>query len=144
MCLRNAGRAPIYSHLSATLQGLPVIRAFKMEDQFIQEYYKYQDRHTSACNLFMSSFRWFGIRVDWCVYVYYTGCIIAAFMFSNKGGNEACLGLSLSYIISLLGSFQFVVRQTAEVESYVSVLLIIISISIIHALLKAIDLSATM
>ena len=30
------------------------------------------------------------------------------------------IGLALSYISTLLGIFQFIMRQTAEVESYVS------------------------
>ena len=41
-----------------------------------------------------------------------------------SGLNPALVGLSLTYIISLAGMLQYVVRQSAEVESIVSVLVV--------------------
>merc|ERR1719210_2974790 len=116
-------RSPVYSHLSATLLGLPVVRAYNMEESFTKTFYGHQDKHNSSWFLFLSTSRWFGLRLDWLIATYFIGCIIAAFVLTEleiealDGGQ---IGLSLSYISALLGIFQFIMRQTAEVESYMT------------------------
>ena len=85
-----SARSPTFSHLSTTLQGLPVIRAFKMEENFMSTFYKYQDKQTSAWNLFLSGYRWFGLRVDWLISLYLIGCIVAAFVTKSDGMSYMC------------------------------------------------------
>ncbi len=77
-------RSPTYSHLSSTLQGLPVIRAFNMEQAFIKTYYTQMNKQTSAWSLYLSAYRWFGQRLDWLVSIYLCGCILAAFFLDGK------------------------------------------------------------
>ena len=65
------GRSPFYSHLSASINGLLSIRAFKAEDRFVEMYMYYQDFHTSAWFLFLTTSRWLGSRLDFicCVFI---------------------------------------------------------------------------
>ena len=62
-------RSPVDSHLSATLQGLPVVRAFRAED-----------RHSSAWFMYLTTARLFVLHLDWLIAVYFCVCIATAFL----------------------------------------------------------------
>ncbi|KAL3867303.1 hypothetical protein ACJMK2_044517, partial [Sinanodonta woodiana] len=64
-------RSPVYSHVSDTLVGIHTIRALGKRDQFIQEFDTLQNTHTSAWFIYLSSYRWFGIRSLFAVYIYF-------------------------------------------------------------------------
>ena len=57
-------RNPLYSHISATIQGLTTIRAYSAEDRFRHMYHVYQDDHTATWFLFQAGSRWLGSRLD--------------------------------------------------------------------------------
>ena len=38
-------RSPVFSHLSASLQGLVTIRTFRVQDAFMNMYHRLQDNH---------------------------------------------------------------------------------------------------
>ena len=44
-------RSPMYSHVSMTLQGLPTVRAYNHEEDLVEQFHIYQNRHTQACYL---------------------------------------------------------------------------------------------
>ena len=81
-----SARSPVYSHLSSTLVGLPVIRAFKMQSNCINDFYSYQDNQSSPWLLFLAAQRWFGVRLDWTIAIYFIGYLLAAF-FTPQSGN---------------------------------------------------------
>ena len=54
----NPACSPIYSHLSATLQGLPVIRSYSMQSVFMDQFYDYQNRNTQTWYLFSTLVRY--------------------------------------------------------------------------------------
>ncbi|CAL4094228.1 unnamed protein product, partial [Meganyctiphanes norvegica] len=113
--LEGITRSPVFSHLSASLQGITTIRAFKVQDIFIQEFDTHQDVHSSAWFLFLCTTRWFGICLDWisCIYI---GIVTYSFMGMTDvlGGD---IGLAISSAMLLSGMFQWGVRQSAEVEN---------------------------
>ncbi|XP_077867141.1 ATP-binding cassette sub-family C member 4-like [Saccoglossus kowalevskii] len=114
--LDGVTRSPVYSHLSASLQGLWTIRAFKAEDIFIREFNAHQDLHTEAWFLHLTGSRWFSIRLD-----LLCACFVTTVSFSSvlaaENLNAGLVGLSLAYAITLMGVFQWCVRQSAEVEN---------------------------
>ncbi len=57
-------RSPVFSLLSSTLQGLPVIRSLKLEIIFDELFVRYLDTYTSATFYSYGTNRWFGILVD--------------------------------------------------------------------------------
>ncbi|XP_071953210.1 ATP-binding cassette sub-family C member 4-like [Antedon mediterranea] len=112
-------RSPIFSHLSATLQGLSTVRAFQAQKSFTNQFDGYQDHHSQAWYLFLTTSRYFGIWLDWLALVFVTavtfGCII---LFDvSETLNAGTVGLSLTYALTLLSFFQWVVRQSAELEN---------------------------
>ena len=58
------GRSPSYSHLSATIEGLSVIRAFRKQSHFLTNAYSYMDKHTAAWHLYLAAQRCLGIEID--------------------------------------------------------------------------------
>ena len=62
--LFSIASSPIYSHISASLQGLTTIRAYKMEDRFMQQFIAYQNNHTKPAFALAGLLRWIAFRLD--------------------------------------------------------------------------------
>uniref|UniRef100_A0AAQ5YHY8 Multidrug resistance-associated protein 4 n=1 Tax=Amphiprion ocellaris TaxID=80972 RepID=A0AAQ5YHY8_AMPOC len=114
--LESTTRSPVFSHLSSTLQGLSIIRAFKAQQNFQQLFDAYQDLHSEAWFLFLTTSRWFAVRLDGICSVFVT---ITAFgcLYLRDGLEAGAVGLALSYAVTLTGMFQWGVRQSAEIEN---------------------------
>uniref|UniRef100_A0AAY4E2R3 Multidrug resistance-associated protein 4 n=1 Tax=Denticeps clupeoides TaxID=299321 RepID=A0AAY4E2R3_9TELE len=114
--LEATTRSPVFSHLSSSLQGLWTIRSCKAEERFQKTFDEHQDLHSEACFLFLTTSRWFAVRLDGICAIFVTitafGCLLL------KDTLEAgAVGLALSYAITLMGMFQWGVRQSTEVEN---------------------------
>ena len=59
-----AARSPLYSHISSTIQGLSTIRSYKEEEKFRHNFHSYQDEHTKGWYIYITTSRWFGMRID--------------------------------------------------------------------------------
>ena len=57
-------RSPLYTHLSATLSGLPTIRALGKEEVILREFYNCQDHQAEGWLMFIKCARWFTYRLD--------------------------------------------------------------------------------
>ncbi|KAL7891061.1 hypothetical protein AOLI_G00005370 [Acnodon oligacanthus] len=114
--LESTTRSPVFSHLSSSLQGLWTIRAFKAEERFQQTFDAHQDLHSEAWFLFLTTSRWFAIRLDGMCSMFVTitafGCILL-----RHNLEAGAVGLALSYAVTLTGMFQWGVRQSAELEN---------------------------
>ncbi|XP_066562799.1 ATP-binding cassette sub-family C member 4 [Amia ocellicauda] len=114
--LESTTRSPVFSLLSSSLQGLWTIRAFKAENRFQKIFDDHQDLHSEAWFLFLTTSRWFAVRLDGICAVFVT--IIAFGSILLKDSMQAGeVGLALSYAVTLMGMFQWGVRQSAEVEN---------------------------
>ncbi|XP_015233347.1 PREDICTED: multidrug resistance-associated protein 4-like isoform X1 [Cyprinodon variegatus] len=114
--LESTTRSPVFSLLSSSLQGLWTIRAFKAEERLKKTFDSYQDLHSEAWFLFLMTSRWFALRLDSICSAFITitafGCIIF-----RDGLEAGQVGLVLTYAVTLVGNFQWTVRQSAEVEN---------------------------
>uniref|UniRef100_A0A8C4NTG3 Multidrug resistance-associated protein 4 n=1 Tax=Dicentrarchus labrax TaxID=13489 RepID=A0A8C4NTG3_DICLA len=114
--LESTTRSPVFSHLSSSLQGLWTIRALRAEDRLKKAFDAHQDLHSEAWFLFLMTSRWFALRLDSICSIFITfatfGCILL------RDGLEAGeVGLVLTYAVTLVGNFQWTMRQSAEVEN---------------------------
>uniref|UniRef100_A0A8C3AJ63 Multidrug resistance-associated protein 4 n=1 Tax=Cyclopterus lumpus TaxID=8103 RepID=A0A8C3AJ63_CYCLU len=107
--LESTTRSPVFSHLSSSLQGLWTIRALRAEDRLKKAFDAHQDLHSEAWFLFLMTSRWFALHLDSICAV-----LIAMSIFGLKAGE---VGLVLTYVVTLVGNFQWTVRQSAEVEN---------------------------
>ncbi|XP_053404593.1 ATP-binding cassette sub-family C member 4-like isoform X3 [Mercenaria mercenaria] len=114
--LEGTTRSPVFSHLSATLQGLHTIRAFGVQEKFTEEFDCHQDLHTESWFLFLSSSRWLAVRLDWLCAMFVTAVSFCC-VFAADSLNAGLVGLSMTYAMTLMGMFQWGVRQSAEVEN---------------------------
>ncbi|OWK00957.1 hypothetical protein Celaphus_00016719, partial [Cervus elaphus hippelaphus] len=114
--LESTTRSPVFSHLSSSLQGLWTIRAYKAEQRFQELFDAHQDLHSEAWFLFLTTSRWFAVRLDAICAVF---VIVVAFgsLILAKTLDAGQVGLALSYALMLMGMFQWCVRQSAEVEN---------------------------
>uniref|UniRef100_A0A0K8RTW6 Multidrug resistance-associated protein 4 n=1 Tax=Crotalus horridus TaxID=35024 RepID=A0A0K8RTW6_CROHD len=114
--LESTTRSPVFSHLSSSLQGLWTIRAFQAQQRFQELFDAHQDLHTEAWFLFLTTSRWFAVRLDaicaiFVIVVAFGSLLLAQTLDAGK------VGLALSYAITLTGMFQWGVRQSAEIEN---------------------------
>ncbi|XP_054723461.1 ATP-binding cassette sub-family C member 4-like isoform X2 [Uloborus diversus] len=110
-------RSPVFSHLSTSLYGLTTIRAFKVQHPFELSFDHYQDQHTATWFAFISVTRWLGIVLDWLCVLYITSVTVAMVILSEDPSYASKAGLAIASALQLSGSFQWGVRQSAEVES---------------------------
>jgi len=117
--LEAMNRNPLYSHISATIQGLTTIRAYSAEDRFRHMYHVYQDDHTATWFLFQAGSRWLGSRLDFMCAMFIVVVAITPLLMAEGGISVSAgvVGLALTYAKVLTGGFQWCVRQSAEVES---------------------------
>jgi ATP-binding cassette subfamily C (CFTR/MRP) protein 4 len=81
----------------------------------VEQMQDYQDVHGRSFYMFMTSSRWLGFRLDFLSFLFVTTTAFAA-MGIRKTIDAGLLGYSLEYALRLTGSFQWCVRQSAEVE----------------------------
>ncbi|XP_032412503.1 multidrug resistance-associated protein 4-like isoform X1 [Xiphophorus hellerii] len=114
--LESTTRSPVFSHLSSSLQGLWTIRAFGAEERLRMTFDSYQDLHSEAWFLFLMTSRWFALRLDSISSIFITFTAFGCILFRN-GLEAGQVGLVLTYVVTLVGNFQWSVRQSAEVEN---------------------------
>ncbi|KAI3366042.1 hypothetical protein L3Q82_009871, partial [Scortum barcoo] len=114
--LESTTRSPVFSHLSSSLQGLWTIRAFGAEERFQKAFDAYQDLHSEAWFLFLTTSRWFAVRLDGICSIFVTITTFGCLLLRNQL-DAGSVGLALTYSVTLMGMFQWGVRQSAEVEN---------------------------
>ncbi|XP_011138927.1 probable multidrug resistance-associated protein lethal(2)03659 isoform X1 [Harpegnathos saltator] len=118
--LEGITRSPVFAHLSATLQGLPTIRAFGAAEILTKEFDRHQDLHSSAWYIFIASSRAFGFWLDVFCVIYIALVTLSFLVLDNDGPGSmdgGRVGLAITQSIGLTGMFQWGMRQSAELEN---------------------------
>ncbi|KAI8046520.1 probable multidrug resistance-associated protein lethal(2)03659 [Drosophila gunungcola] len=113
--LEAVARSPIYSHLSATISGLPTIRALGAQKELIAEFDNLQDLHSSGYYTFLSTNRAFGYYLDCFCTLYIVIIILNYFINPPKSSGE--VGLAITQAMGMTGMVQWGMRQSAELEN---------------------------
>lgn len=109
----SAARSPIYSHLSASLNGLTTIRSFGAQPILIKEFDKIQDNHSSAFYLFISTSRAFGFWLDLFCVMYIAVVTVSFLLFEGEGGGN--VGLAITQALAMTGMVQWGMRQVTMI-----------------------------
>lgn len=109
-------RSDVFSKFSEAVYGTTTIRAYGTQDQFLKTIRERIDEFNGAYYLTFANQRWLSLRLDYIgiVMVFVLGMLVVTSRFSI---DPSTAGLVLSYMLSIMGTFQFVVRQMAEVEN---------------------------
>ncbi|KAJ3273542.1 hypothetical protein HDV01_004309 [Terramyces sp. JEL0728] len=115
--LDSLTRSPLYAFLGETLNGLPTIRAFGVQERFIEVSENYIARNISPSFLLFSASRWLGIRYEslGAVLVFFAA-MLGIFSRTNDRFSGALLGLSLTYSLQVTQSINFCVNQFTQTE----------------------------
>lgn len=89
-----SAKAPVFSHVAASISGLTTIRASRAEAMVIKEFDLLQDQHTATWVLFIATTEWFGFYLD---VISVTFLAILAFQFLIFD-NGKCLHVLHNYL----------------------------------------------
>ena len=109
-------RSPLYAAFSATLKGLPTIRAYRAAPRFRAEFLDYLTANVAWWFSWLTSARWIGFRLDFLVAVLLTIAPLLMMSIHDKL-SPRLVGLALTQSLYLAGMLQWMVRQAAEVEN---------------------------
>ncbi|XP_050293273.1 probable multidrug resistance-associated protein lethal(2)03659 [Anthonomus grandis grandis] len=114
--LEGITRSPVYSHLTASLQGLTTIRAFGAQKILKNEFDNYQNSNCSAYFMFLAANRTFGFWLDMHCVVFIT-FVTFSFLLFNTGTFGGNVGLAITQAMNLTRMFQWGMRQWSELEN---------------------------
>ncbi|CAF3421541.1 unnamed protein product [Rotaria sp. Silwood1] len=108
------GRSPIYSHISSTIQGVPLVRSYGAQTMCTRDFSYYLDEHSRAYNLMLIMNRWLAMRIE-SVVAAFIGLLTFSMLFVHRNLPVSDLGLILAYSFTLMGSVQWIVRLIVDV-----------------------------
>ena len=108
----------MFTHLSSSLVGLTTLRAHKVQSVFQRIFDQHQNVHSSAFCTFLATSHWFGIWLDWIVVIYLAACTFTCLALRDVAGiSGSQAGLVITSVVVLAASFQWTIRQSAEVAN---------------------------
>ncbi|CAF4776085.1 unnamed protein product [Rotaria sp. Silwood1] len=117
--LESVTRSPIYALFSSSLDGLTSIRAFNVQDDFLNIFMERIDTNSRAYFMLFAATRWFGLRLDLITSLLSLVTAILAVALRHQMDPSAA-ALSVSYCITLIALFQWAMRQSAEAENFMT------------------------
>ncbi|CAF1204621.1 unnamed protein product [Rotaria sp. Silwood1] len=117
--LESITRSPIYALFSSSLDGLTSIRAFNVQDDFLNMFMERIDTNSRSYFILFAAARWFGLRLDLITFVVTLVTAILAVALRHQI-DPSSAALSISYCITLIGLFQWAIRQSAEAENFMT------------------------
>ncbi|CAG9768726.1 unnamed protein product [Ceutorhynchus assimilis] len=109
-------RSPVFSHLTASLQGLTTIRAFGAQNILKKEFDNYQNSYSATTYMFMAANRTFGFYLDLHTAIFVT-LVTFSFLVFETDSFGGSVGLAISQSINLAGWFQYGIRQWSAMEN---------------------------
>jgi ABC-type multidrug transport system fused ATPase/permease subunit len=109
-------RSPLYAAFSATLKGLPTIRAYRAAARFRADFLDLLTANVAWWHAWLTAARWIGFRLDLMVAILLTVAPLLMMSVHDKL-SPRLVGLALTQSLYLAGMLQWMVRQAAEVEN---------------------------
>ncbi|ETO63934.1 hypothetical protein F444_18435 [Phytophthora nicotianae P1976] len=114
--LEGVTRTPVYNLFSETLSGLATIRAFRMEDDFIEQNRRVVDANSNLYFTYWAASRWLATRLDLLsVAIIF---IVTLYLVATVGTvGSLTSGLSLTYSLMLTSMVQWVMRSVDRTDN---------------------------
>ncbi|XP_049854965.1 ATP-binding cassette sub-family C member 4-like [Schistocerca gregaria] len=112
--LEGVTRSPVFSYVSASLNGLTTIRSSTAQEMVMKEFDSLQDLHTSAWYISIASNAAFGFVLD-AISTSFVSAVILSFLLMDTSTLGGYVGLAISQSLILTGMLQYGIRQTTEV-----------------------------
>ena len=110
-------RSPLYSEISATINGLLIIRVFRQGGRFIQNFMSIIYGNSRCLIFSQRTQRLFGMIQDLCAYVLtVVGIFLYIYIASNSDMEPGLFGLAIVLILEVCNRSSPVIRQTLELE----------------------------
>ncbi|XP_077262946.1 LOW QUALITY PROTEIN: ATP-binding cassette subfamily C member 4-like [Temnothorax americanus] len=118
--LEGATKSPLFSHVNATLNGLPTIRSggVEIEKMMRKQFDMLQDHHSGTWYLFITSSTAFGVFTDLilCLFLALI-CFSLVLINENDSVEDSKVGLAISQSMILIGHWQYGIKQFSETMS---------------------------
>ncbi|XP_031347077.1 probable multidrug resistance-associated protein lethal(2)03659 isoform X2 [Photinus pyralis] len=108
-------RSPLYGHVQATLQGLPTIRTFGVQETLTNEFNNYLDTHSTALHMSYSVSRAFGYWIDLLSFIFVSITVI--FYMLKEEAYSGNVGLVITQSLRLIGQLPWGMRHLTDVEN---------------------------
>uniref|UniRef100_A0A182X2U3 Uncharacterized protein n=1 Tax=Anopheles quadriannulatus TaxID=34691 RepID=A0A182X2U3_ANOQN len=115
--LEGITRSPIFTHIAATLTGLPTIRAYGVQELLIREFDTHQNVNTGAYFMFHSGRIAFGLFLD-SIFFLFLAIVTFSYLMLDEDAVGARVGLAITQIGSIGSQLQFGIRQSAEMFNH--------------------------
>lgn len=112
--LEGITKSPVFSHVNSSLAGLATIRSAGGQEMIRKEFDSYQDVHTGAYSLIISTSTAFGLWLDAVTIVFVAFITYSLIFLHDENTFAGSVGLAISQILILCGMMQYGMRQTAE------------------------------
>lgn len=114
--LESVSKSPVYAHFSETLNGTVSIRAYRDQSRYVHVNGNRLD--TSQSSYFMGTVanRWLAVRLELIGACIVTGSILFCIV-GRKTIDPSLAGLAIANALSVTQTLNWMVRQSAEVES---------------------------
>ena len=119
--LDGTTRSPIFALFGIIYAGLPTIRSFDNESMMLERGLQMIDINTRVSLMFEAISRWLGFTLD-VIATFLTGgtAFLCVYLASESNFDSSSVGLVLSYMITLSAALQWAVRQSAELENFMT------------------------
>ncbi|KAK7462637.1 hypothetical protein BaRGS_00038317, partial [Batillaria attramentaria] len=114
--LDMVSRAPLLSHITASVQGITTIHAYRKTSDFLKRFCSMLNTNTVPFIMFFVANRWLALRLDF-ISATVTGITAFIIVFTYETITPAMAGLALSSALQMTGLFQFTVRLAIESEA---------------------------
>ena len=114
--IESVSRSPIYAQFSESLNGLDTIRAFSMQEHFIDRNRNLVSKNGKLYYEYLLASRWLAMNLD--LMVIFILFAVALFgVFLRESISYGLLTLAVTYASTLTGVLQFTIRTIVEVEN---------------------------
>ncbi|KAI8873555.1 P-loop containing nucleoside triphosphate hydrolase protein [Ramicandelaber brevisporus] len=113
--LDSITRSPLFAHISETLTGLSVIRAFGVQNEFIRTNLNHMDNNNRANYMTIAIMRWLQLRLE--LLANSVGLFTAIFAVTSRFSiDPGLIGIILSYASSITAGFSMAIRFYVDLE----------------------------